>query len=208
MITMMNASLDNVYAVILAAGASARLGRPKQLLPWRGRPLLGHTLENARSLLDTRVRVVLGARADTIRQALPADAGTIIVNPDWRHGMATSIRAGIEALPASAEAVLLLLCDQPMLGPSQLKKILTGWQAQPDRIVASQYQQTVGVPALFPRVFFEDLKALQQDRGAKSLLLQHQHTLLQIPMPEAEFDIDTPVDYGRLAGAMAPRSDS
>jgi molybdenum cofactor cytidylyltransferase len=194
----MNASIDNVYAIILAAGASSRMGSPKQLLEWRDRSLLEHAVLNARSILDERIIVVLGAHSEPIQAVIDLDGVTSIVNPDWQEGMASSIRAGINALPASATAALILLCDQPLINAKHIQNLLNGWQRAPTRIVASQYHHSVGVPALFPAEFFEHLLTLKGDRGAKPLLMKFEKSLLKIPLPEAELDIDSAGDFDHL----------
>lgn len=195
----MNASNANVFAIILAAGSSSRLGSPKQLLAWRNASLLEHAVSNARTVLYQCVIVVLGAHADAIHSAVDLDGLTVVVNPDWQEGMASSIRAGVRALPASASAALILLCDQPLVNASHLRKLLEAWEAEPNHIVASEYRQSVGVPALFPAEFFDELSALNGDRGAKLLLLKFDDRLLKIPLPEAELDIDNAEDVARLA---------
>lgn len=194
----MNASTDNVYAIILAAGASSRLGSPKQLLQWRNRPLLEHSILNARSILDDRIIVVLGAHSESIQTAIDLGTVTSIVNPDWQEGMASSIRVGVQALPASAAAVLILLCDQPLINATHIQSLVDSWQSAPTHIIASQYHHSIGVPALFPAGFFEHLLTLSGDRGAKSLLIQFEKNLLKIPMPEAELDIDSAKDFDHL----------
>jgi molybdenum cofactor cytidylyltransferase len=105
----MNASIDNVYVILLAAGASRRMGKSKQLLEWQNQPLLELAIQNARSLLNDRVIVILGAHAESIQTAVNLDSVTAIVNSDWQEGVASSIRAGTQALPASTAAALILL---------------------------------------------------------------------------------------------------
>lgn len=196
----MSASNAEVYAIILAAGASQRLGQPKQLLEWRNRSLLAHAITTADSVLRERTIVVLGANAEAINNGIDLDGTVAIINPDWQEGMASSIRAGIQALPPSATAALILLCDQPLVKQAHLQMLLNAWQTAPTKIVASLYRQSPGVPALFPREFFGDLSALAGDRGAKPLLQKFESRLLKIPMPEAELDIDYDEDFARLAG--------
>lgn len=194
----MNSCLDNVHAVILAAGASSRMGSPKQLLVWNGRTLLERAVSSARASCGERVIVVLGAHSQAIQAGVNLDGVGVIVNPDWREGMASSIRAGIRALPDSAEAALILLCDQPRIGAEHLGRLLDAWQGEPNRIAASVYHGGVGVPALFPSGFFGDLLALRGDRGAKGVLMKFEASLLKIPLPEAELDIDRAADLERL----------
>jgi len=196
----MNAAIDSVYAIILAAGASSRMGSPKQLLEWRNRPLLEHAVVNARTILSERIIVVLGAHAESIQTTVDLGAVTSIVNPNWQEGMASSIRAGVQALPESASAVLILLCDQPLINAAHMQNLLNGWQSAPNRIVASQYHHSVGVPALFPADFFEHLLTLKGDRGAKPVLMKFEDSLLKIPLPEAELDIDSAADFEHLTG--------
>lgn len=196
----MNTSIDNVHAVILAAGGSSRMGKPKQLLEWQNQSLLEHALQNARALLNERVIVVLGAHSDTITSTVDLDTVTAIVNSDWQEGMASSIHAGVRALPVSATAVLFLLCDQPLITPIHIQTLLNGWQNEPSRIVASQYNHSVGVPALFPAEFFRRLLELEGDQGAKRLLLEYSDSLLTIPLPEAGLDIDTRHDFDQMTG--------
>lgn len=194
----MNACLDNVYAVILAGGASSRLGHPKQLLVWDGRTLLEHAVLKVGSVLHDRSIVVLGAHAEAIQASVNLNEVSVIVNPDWQEGIASSIRAGIRGLPASASAALILLCDQPLIGAEQIQTLLDGWQREPSRIAASVYHDNVGVPAVFPAEFFGGLLALEGDRGAKRLLMKFNANLLKIPLPEAELDIDSAVDFEHL----------
>jgi molybdenum cofactor cytidylyltransferase len=194
----MNASIDNVYAIILAAGASRRMGKLKQLLEWQNQSLLEHAIQNARSLLNERVIVVLGAHAEAIQTSVNLDSVTAIVNSDWQEGIASSIRAGIHSLPASTAAALILLCDQPLISPVHIQAILTGWQNEPTRMVACRYQNSNGVPALFPAEYFRHLLELKGDQGAKHLLLEFGDRVLKIPLTESELDIDTMSDFNHL----------
>jgi molybdenum cofactor cytidylyltransferase len=190
----------NVYALILAAGNSTRMGRPKQLLRWHNRTLLERAIDSANRVLPGRVIVVLGAHAELIRDAINLDSVETVLNPDWQKGIASSIRIGIKALPASAGAVLILLCDQPLVDAAHLTALLSSWQSEPDRIIASQYHLSSGVPALFSAAYFERLQLLAGDKGAKPLLAEFDSCVLKIPFAEAELDIDTPGDFEQLTG--------
>ncbi|MDD5581316.1 MAG: nucleotidyltransferase family protein [Methylobacter sp.] len=192
----MVASSDNVYAIILAAGASRRLGTPKQLLQWRGRYLLSHAVACAGSVLAERIIVVLGAESERIQAAVNLTAITTVVNSAWQDGMSTSIHSGIAALPDSAEAALILLCDQPLIGAKHLHSLVKAWQSDPDRIAASWYSSDIGAPALFPAAFFEKLFKLDGDRGARRVLTELGTSVSRVPLlPEAALDIDRSEDF-------------
>lgn len=164
----------------------------------RNRPLLEHALLNAQALFHERVIIVPGAHAEAIQTAIDLNVVTPIVNPDWREGMASSIRTGVQALPASATAALILLCDQPLINSVHLRNLIQSRQSAPFKIAASQYHQSIGVPALFPAKFFQPLLTLEGNRGAKPLLIKFEETVLKVRLPEAELDIDSAKDFERL----------
>jgi CTP:molybdopterin cytidylyltransferase MocA len=118
----------------------------------------------------------------------------IVVNRDWDSGMASSIRAGVERLPGSCAAVLTMLMDQPLIGVDALRRLVATWSARPKEIVAAQYDGGCGVPAIFPRWAFAELRQLRGDSGARLLLQRHADRTVGVPMPEAAVDIDTPED--------------
>ncbi len=183
-------------AIVLAAGGSRRMGRPKQLLPFGGGTLLRHA---CRTVLDTPFRpvvVVLGAEAERCREEIGHLPVQVVVNPHWDDGMAGSLRAGIEALEgdASVEAALVVLADQPRVTADDLVRLAA--LATADVPAAAGYGEVVGVPAVFPRRLFGELKALEGDTGARKVLARHAPALL--PLPGAGLDLDTPADYARL----------
>jgi molybdenum cofactor cytidylyltransferase len=186
--------------VILAAGESARMGQPKQLLSYRGRTLLRHTVETALALGDAPVVVVLGAHADRIRPEL-ADLRVLVVeNPDWRVGMGTSLRAGLNALLSAhpeIAAALFLLCDQPHISPDLLRHMEMEWR-QGVALIACRYETRPGVPALFAAAHFPELLALQGAEGARQVLAQHANEVVAIPFPAGAIDVDRPEDYAAL----------
>lgn len=195
----------NLAAVLLAAGGSTRLGSPKQLLTYRGRSLLRHAAETLLAVPCNPVAVVLGARAATLRRELIGLDVLPVLNPAWGQGMGGSVRAGMLELEKAAapDAVLLTLCDQPLVGVEALRRMAAAFaQAQGmDAIVAAGYNDTVGVPVLFGRAYLDALRSLPLDAGARPLLRKHAAKVVAVPLPEAAVDIDTREQYARLLGA-------
>ena len=195
----MNAErIGGLYGIVLAAGRSSRLGHAKQSLTFRGETLIARAVRHAQAVCDEGVGVVLGANRDTHVESLARHAVAVIDNAAWQEGLATSIRAGIQAVPETARGALLTLVDQINITDDALRRLGLVWSEAPEKIVASHYAGTLGVPAVFPRVRFDDLAALSGDRGAKDLLLRAGEAVLSVNLPEAAFDIDTAEDLARL----------
>jgi molybdenum cofactor cytidylyltransferase len=185
---------DGLHAIVLAAGASTRFGSAKQLARVAGRPLLHTAVARAADVAGSAVTVVLGARAAELSPLLTHSQASVVINRDWREGMASSIRAGVARLPASCTAVLLMLVDQAAVTAEDLKRLASAWRRQPDYIVAARYGMTTGVPAIFPRSVFPDLASLRGDVGARVLLQRNPDRVVRVPMASAAIDIDTPED--------------
>ena len=185
-----------VAAIILAAGASRRLGQAKQLVVLHGETMLHRTARLAIEAGCTPVRVVLGAETEACLATLQDLDVQIILNPEWREGMGSSVRAGIASLPLEVDGALLLVCDQPALDSALIVQLLTTHNTAPDRVVASLYSQIRGIPALFPKHLFPTLSELHGDKGARSMLREGE--VLEIPFPEGELDLDRPEDLERL----------
>jgi molybdenum cofactor cytidylyltransferase len=185
--------------IVLAAGAAARFGSPKQLAMLHGKPLLHHAIDRALEAADAATLVVLGSAATTISGTLPVGPFYTVINRDWRVGLASSIRTGLARLPGSCGGVLLLLADQPRITRHSLNRLVEAWRRLPTQIVASSYERTIGAPCIFPRWSFAELQALQADQGARSLLDAHADRVTAIPHPEAAIDIDTTDDLMDLA---------
>jgi len=191
-----------IAAVILAAGESARLGRPKQLLPYRGRTLLRHVVECAAAGGCDPVLVVLGARADELLGELEGTAAHHVPNDAWRQGIGSSVRAGVAAVRRQwpdASAVLLLTCDQPRITADLVRRIGERFDRSDARIIACEYAGTVGVPALFDRSLFPELLALSGSTGAKPVLEVHANDVVGLPWPDGAIDIDRPEDLRLLS---------
>lgn len=187
-----------MHILILAAGASTRLGRPKQLVRLGGRPALHHVVSSALALPDCSVSVVVGAHARDITVMLGRTSASIVVNRNWEEGIASSIRAGISAAPPGCNAVMIVLGDQVAVTTDDLKRLIDAWKGEEGSIVASVYAQHVGVPAIFPYPFFSELMQLRGDQGARAILERNAYRLIHVPMPNAAVDLDTPDDLAAL----------
>jgi molybdenum cofactor cytidylyltransferase len=190
-------SAPTLGVIVLAAGASTRFGSAKQLATIAGVPMLQRVVERALAVVDQPVSVVLGAHAPTIAATLNHLPVSIVICQDWSEGMAASLRAGIGQLPTHCEAAMLLLADQVAVTSADLRRLVETWRGNPQAVVAAQYNEGCGVPAIFPRVQCPQLLALRGAHGARSVLRQCTVTLLTVPMPNAALDIDTPADLER-----------
>jgi molybdenum cofactor cytidylyltransferase len=195
----MNSS--TVGLIILAAGASTRMGTPKQLLAYRGCSFIRHMAEVAIASVCQPIVVVLGANAEQIKPEISQLPVQIVENQQWAEGMSASIRVGLEALLAvnqNLEAVAIALCDQPFVSPQTLDRIVEAFHSTGKPIIASEYAGTLGVPVLFSRSLFSELMDLKSNEGAKKLVKKHIHEVFSVPFPEGSIDIDTPTDYEQL----------
>ncbi len=184
-----------LVALLLAAGESTRLGRPKQLVLHRGEPLLRRAVRVAAAVGATPVFVVTNPSLPDCRAMLSDLPATVLVNPLPAAGMGSSLRLGMEAvLAAQPERLLLLVCDQPLLGPEHLGRLLRA--PAPGGVAAAAYGGRAGVPAVFSQEHFPALAQLSGDQGARGLLRTLPAT--PVPMPEAAIDIDTPEDLAAL----------
>lgn len=174
-------------AIILAAGASRRLGRPKQLELHEGATLLRRAVAAAGACAP--ILVVTGFRAPDMAAELAGLDVEVVVNPEWEEGMASSIRAGVRALPAGAQGALFLVCDQPAVDAELVGRLLAAFQGAP---VACAYRGVRGIPALLPARAFPALLALRGDRGARGLL--QGPDVVEIPFPRGDWDVDEPGD--------------
>lgn len=198
--------MSGVGLVILAAGASSRMGRPKQLLRYHGQFLIQHGVQTAMHSAAQPVVVVLGANAEQIQPVIAAHPIHVVINAEWSLGMSTSIRAGIATLNAidpAADGVIIMTGDQPLITTAILNSLVEQSQATSHRIVASEYAGILGVPAFFHRSVFPELLALTGDVGARYIIQQHLNETLPYPNPNAQIDIDTPAHYQQLLQQVA-----
>lgn len=185
--------------IILAAGASSRLGRAKQLLLFNGKSLLRHALEAALGTSADRIVVVTGAYHDSLLPELEMPDLLVVRNDDWKEGMASSIRLGMEMLlneEPALSAILIILSDQPLIRAHHLNQLIAGVQNEGFNLAATEYNKIRGVPACFGRELFQELRTLKGDRGAYHLF--NSGSVKVIPSAFASIDIDTAEDYKKL----------
>lgn len=188
---------DSTAIVILAAGESRRMGTSKQLLMVENTPLLRRSAEIAVRTTQP-VWVVLGANESAHRGVLSGCSCKIVVNPNWREGMGTSIQLGLASVcneARDASAILLMVCDQPLVTTAHLLSLLAQSTLHPSSRIASGYADTMGVPAIFPKTFFSQLMKIPPSMGARKLLADNPETVVTVPLPGGEIDLDTPEDY-------------
>lgn len=191
-----------VAAIVLAAGASHRLGQPKQLLLHGNEALVRRAIRMANEAGAAPVIAVLGANHERIRAAVTMNDALPVIHSRWEDGIATSIHAGLRALDGFAPGspgALLLGCDQIRLTGGHLRALLAAFAGQSEAvIVASSYAGAIGIPAVFPRSTFPELLALRGDQGARALLAQPSCPLVTLSFPGGEVDIDEHADLDQL----------
>ena len=190
--------VGEIGIILLAAGASLRLGRPKQLLPYKDKTLLRYSLEEAIASRAQSVVVVLGANADTLQKEVSGYPVHTTINELWQEGMASSIRSGIKAITEInpvIEGAILIVCDQPFITAELLNTLMFTHQTTGKGIVACTYGNTFGPPAFFHHSFFPELLQLKGDVGARSIVQKNIGNVEAIPFPKGTFDIDTLKDY-------------
>lgn len=188
----------NPVILLLAAGMSHRLGRPKQLLDFGGESLLKRTATRALQSKIGPVYVVTGAENDKIDMELSGLKVERIENKEWKEGMASSIRNGLQAAITknpSTDGVLIMVCDQPEVTAGLLQKLMTLQADNGAAIAASAYGGISGTPAVFHSSLFHELMALSGDTGARKIMQRHSTDLVQLPFEAGSQDIDTESDY-------------
>lgn len=187
--------------MILAAGASSRLGHPKQLVEFQNKTLLQHIIDSAAPLNFTPSLLILGANANQIRRATNLNNVTVLDNENWSEGIASSIRLGVsESIKwnESLESILFLLSDQPFVTTELIEELIQKHANKNQRITASRYMENVGVPAIFGKTFFPQLLELTGDVGAKKIIAQNGKHVESIHFKRGFFDVDTKEDYIKL----------
>ena len=194
----------NVAAVILAAGTSSRMGRPKLLLPLEGKSLVRRAAENAVASRAKQVVVVTGAYRERVERELAGLPLRFAHNPDFALGMSGSVRAGIRTVRPETDAAVVVLADQPFVGPEVIDALIEVYEASRAPIVRPRYAGQPGNPVLWDRVLFAELTRQQGDQGGRELLKQHADRIAwrELPDARAQEDVDTPEAYAALLRAV------
>ncbi|MEL4306644.1 nucleotidyltransferase family protein [Joostella sp. CR20] len=183
--------MNNIAILILSAGASSRMGTPKQLLPWGDLTLLEHAIATANASTSVETFVVLGAHADEIQQQIAINA-TVLFHKNWKLGIGSSLAFGISQLAnKSFDAVLIMLADQPFVSTEYINELLLCFQTSAEKIIASKFHENIGVPAVFSSEYFNDLKNLKGDVGAKKIIKSNLEDVKTVDGNAVVMDVDT-----------------
>ncbi|TBN06341.1 nucleotidyltransferase family protein [Hyunsoonleella flava] len=196
------ASTSNIAIAILAAGASKRMGSPKQLLKWGETTLLQHSIKTCKNTVAKEVFTVLGANHEVIASGIEDESLPLVFNKEWEQGLGKSIASASKFLLNSNkifEGILIVLADQPFVTTSFLDEMMNQFNPNSKDIIATSYNSSkCGVPVLFDKAYFKELSDLSGDDGAKSILEKH-ITSVQVIAPDFEnTDIDTKEDYQHI----------
>lgn len=198
---MENKNHQKIGIIILAAGNSSRLGRPKQLLKHKESTLLKNTISEALKTQNSFLIVATGANHDVIEKELNLPEVKLSFNSEWESGMSSSIVKGITELMLlnpDCEQCILSVCDQPFVTSSVFENLINQSKRTGKGIAASAYAETLGTPALFHQKYFEELLKLKGKEGAKKLIKKYADDVVSVPFEQGNIDIDTEEDYQKL----------
>jgi len=187
--------------IILAAGASQRLGQPKQLVKYKGKSLTQRAIQNAGSVAPHEILVITGAGAEAVQTEVQKTSAQCVHNPNWSNGMATSIAKGAQSVDESSQGLMILLCDQWRILPEDLKRLVKTWHNDPSMIVCSATKGHCGPPVIFPATYLEELAAMTGDHGARGIIKMHSDSVSQVMLENAAFDLDTNSQLNELENA-------
>ncbi len=186
-----------IAAIVLAAGASTRMGRQKLLLPMPdGRPLVRSAVEQVLAAGLDDVVVVVGREADAVAAAVADLPVRTVVNPRYAEGQSTSLRAGVDALRPGTRAVVIALGDQPLPAPAVIERLVAAHRETGQPIAVPVYREGRGHPVLFAAALLDELRAVAGDRGARAVIARDPARVVAVPVDlPRPVDLDTPADY-------------
>ena len=189
---------SDIVLLVMAAGEASRMGSIKQVLPIFGIPLIDFQISRWRFAFRIDPIIVTGAYSEEIYQQSDLKKVKWVHNINWESGLGSSIVSGIETCikyHGDAKACMLIVLDQVHIGPSHLIRLIEEWRRQPEQMIASEFERTIGPPVIFPRGFWSKLSMINHTSGAGSFLYKNTDSLRKYPLPEASFDLDSPPDY-------------
>lgn len=189
---------QSIFAIVLAAGESSRFGSTKQLSEFEGESLVRRAVRLAEDVCRDHTVLVVGNDWKRVLAACGPQRGFFLRNEEFSSGLASSIACGVRSVAHAANAILLLMADQPLITAAHLDALIAHWSGAPENIVVSEYSGTRGPPVIFPARCFESLSKLQGDRGARSVLSDSRYLVSGIGFDAAAIDIDTPADLAKL----------
>lgn len=193
---------NTIGIILLAGGSSSRLGSPKQLLMYEGQTLIKRMMDIASNSDADPLVLVLGANANLVQQEIGGLSHHSTINADWKEGIASSIRAGVNKIlqiNPLVEGVVLIFCDQPQLSADLINNLIVAHKKTGKPIVTCSYGDTFGPPTLFHKSVFGKLLELQGDLGARNILRELADSVEAISFPGGELDIDTKADYDKIS---------
>lgn len=190
-------------AVILSGGASQRMGSPKALLEYQGRPFLQHLLEVTQHPRIGVRRVVLGAHAEPITKALALPGEEVVINPDWEKGQLSSIQAGLRALPAGTDGMLLCLIDHPLISASLVDELIRRFYESQAPVVLPTFEGRRGHPVIFSSGVYRELENAPAELGARAVVWAHKAEVCEVPTTEegCVLNLNDPETFARITGA-------
>jgi molybdenum cofactor cytidylyltransferase len=192
-------------AVILSGGASSRMGSPKALVAYQGRPFLEHLLEVTRHPKISVRRVVLGPHAEPIARAIHLPADEIVINADWEKGQLSSIHAALHSLPAGLDGMLLFLVDHPLISAVLVNELISAFYASQAPMALPVFQGRRGHPVIFSSRVFPELFAARMDVGARAVVWAHRDEICEFSTNEegCVLNLNDPETFDRTMGPRA-----
>ena len=194
-----------IAAVVLAAGMSTRMGRPKQTMPLEGEPMLGRVLEVLRQTRVDQTVVVLGPRAGQVQKQVKMTKEKVVINPDPLKGMSESLKLGIRSVEGKADAVLVVLADQPFLMAKTVDRMIEAYHESHALVVVPVYHRQRGNPVLFDRSLYPQIMKIEGDVGAKAVVEENEDKMVAVEVDDEGVltDLDTPLDYERANASLS-----
>lgn len=189
----------NILVAVLAAGRSSRFGAPKLLQPWKNKPIVKHATDAAIEVFPKQTYIVTGANRSKVIAASGLPNCREIYNPDYRRGIGSSISAAAKYGDANCTGLFILLADQALIQSKHLQALACTWRGGDAQIIATEFGETTGPPVLFGRSYFEELRTLDDDHGARRVIRDNYDSLTAIRFEDASIDIDTVEDFAKLA---------